>query len=323
MSMRWWTAVALGLAASAGCSHCCPVPPETSAACYAGPAVGFMPPHPLTPAYTTPPGPYAAASAAPATIGTPIPQAPAPAPVTQPAPQVEQRSYAAPAEPAPDSTWHPPATSESRAPSPEPPLAPAPITLRPPQTAAPQHPAPQSPATQPAPVQAPASPPPAAAESPRAAPMPVGIPQFAVVQDGVAAGLKPFVDGGLDWLREQGYRTVLHVRAPGEDDVAERRQVEKLGLRYLSLEVSPQTLTSALVETFSRLVAETANRPLFVYDREGTLAGAMWYLHFRLTEHEPDAAARAHAARLGLREGDAGAQREMWLAVQRLLSAAR
>src|SRR5438309_2321456 len=79
------------------------------------------------------------------------------------------------------------------------------------------------------------------------------------------AGQQPF-PAGAACLREHGYRTVLHVRAPGTDDAAARRQFEKYGLRYLTLEVSPQTLTKELVDRFNQIVNDEANRPLFVYD---------------------------------------------------------
>ena len=62
-------------------------------------------------------------------------------------------------------------------------------------------------------------------------------------EDRVASGLRPLLDGGLDWLQANGYRTVLHLRQPGEDDTADRKQVEKRGMKYLSMEVSPETLT--------------------------------------------------------------------------------
>src|SRR5262249_19368858 len=78
-------------------------------------------------------------------------------------------------------------------------------------------------------------------EPPATPPLPVGIPQFATARPGVASGLKPLLDG-LDWLQENGYRTVLHLRLPGTEDAADRKQIEKRGLKYLSLEVSPQTL---------------------------------------------------------------------------------
>jgi protein tyrosine phosphatase (PTP) superfamily phosphohydrolase (DUF442 family) len=149
--------------------------------------------------------------------------------------------------------------------------------------------------------------------------LPVGIPQFAVAREGVASGLKPFLDG-LDWLRANGYRTVLHLRAPGEDDTADRKQIEKLGLKYVSLEVSPQTLSKEVVNEFNRLLADTTSYPLFVYDQDGTLAGGLWYLHFRTAGQEPDEVARLKATRLGLKDDATGEQRAMWLAIQKFLS---
>ena len=58
--------------------------------------------------------------------------------------------------------------------------------------------------------------------------------------------------------------------------------------------------------------------PLFVFDRDGSVAGGLWYLHFRLVEKLSDEKARAEAARLGFRED--GASRTMWIAVQNYLS---
>ncbi len=149
--------------------------------------------------------------------------------------------------------------------------------------------------------------------------MPVGIPQFAGVKDRVSAGLKPMLDG-LDWLKSSGYRTVLHIRSPGSDDSADRREIEKRGMEYRSLELSPQTLTPDLLDQFRRQVTDTASFPLFVYDKNGTLAGSVWYLHFRVDERLSDEAARTQAGRLGLKEATSDEERAMWLAIQKYLS---
>jgi protein tyrosine phosphatase (PTP) superfamily phosphohydrolase (DUF442 family) len=148
--------------------------------------------------------------------------------------------------------------------------------------------------------------------------LPAGIAQFAIVGDKAAAGLKPDLDG-LDWLQANGYRTVLQVRSPATEDAADRRQVERHGMTYASLEVTPQTLTRALVDRFSKAVSDGNALPVFVYDRDGQLAGLMWYLHFRLTERLPDDRARARAVRLGLRL-DGADRTELWLAASKLLS---
>jgi protein tyrosine phosphatase (PTP) superfamily phosphohydrolase (DUF442 family) len=132
----------------------------------------------------------------------------------------------------------------------------------------------------------------------------------------VASGRRPMIDG-LYWLRDHGYKTVLQVRAP--DELSDIDRVFK-PLKHLSLELSPKTLTPALVEEFNRIVADAANRPLFVYDRDGSLAGALWYLHFRTAGKLSDEEARKKAAALGLKEDGDAARREMWLAIQKYLA---
>jgi hypothetical protein len=148
---------------------------------------------------------------------------------------------------------------------------------------------------------------------------PVGIPQFAVARDGVSSGLRPLDMDGLNWLQENKYRTVLHLRLPGEDDKVDARQFEKRSLKFLSLEVSPQTLDQKIVDEFNRIVTDKENYPLFVYDKDGGLAGALWYLHFRTVEMASNEEALVRARQLGLRE-DQEEQRTMWLAVQKFLS---
>jgi protein tyrosine phosphatase (PTP) superfamily phosphohydrolase (DUF442 family) len=184
------------------------------------------------------------------------------------------------------------------------------VRLAPPETSPPQ--------TSPPPVAAVPQQPGAGAERPGTPPLPVGIPRFAQARKSVAAGLRPSLDG-LDYLAGNGYRTALHLRAPGQDDSADRRQFEQRGLRYVRLEVSPEKLNRDLVDQFNHLVTDAGNQPLFVYDRDGTLAGPLWYLHFRTAEGAGDEDARTRAARLGLRE-DTEEGKPMWLAVQQYLS---
>jgi protein tyrosine phosphatase (PTP) superfamily phosphohydrolase (DUF442 family) len=151
-------------------------------------------------------------------------------------------------------------------------------------------------------------------------PFPVGIPQFAPATNGVWAGLRPSIDDGLDWLAANEYRTVVHLRAPGEPENADRKQVEKLGMTYVSLEISPQSLSRAKLDEFAKLVGDVARRPLFVYDQDGSLAGPLWYLYFRKAGDDDDLA-RIKANPLGLRADRDGPHRLMWLAVQQYLEA--
>jgi hypothetical protein len=196
------------------------------------------------------------------------------------------------------------------------------VRLSPPETT---EPAPPQSAEPPVAATPPGATPPAVTERrdppPAAVPAaPVDIPQFTIARDRVATGLRPFPDG-VAWLKERGYRAVLHVRAPGADDAAARRQFEKYGLRYLTLDAEPRTLTKEAVDRFNRIVTDDANLPLFVYDKDASVAGGLWYLHFRLVEGATDEKARAEAARLGFRQEQDDAHRTMWIAVQKLLEA--
>jgi protein tyrosine phosphatase (PTP) superfamily phosphohydrolase (DUF442 family) len=150
--------------------------------------------------------------------------------------------------------------------------------------------------------------------------LPVDIPHFAAVKTNVASGQQPFPEG-VSWLKTHGYRTVLHIRAPGEEDRAARDTFEQHGLTYRSSELSTDTLSKATVDEFNRLVTDPKNLPLFVYDKDSSLAGALWYLHFRIADKMSDEKARADASQLGFKEGSDNPQlKNMWIAVQNYLA---
>ena len=110
---------------------------------------------------------------------------------------------------------------------------------------------------------------------------------------------------------------MLHLRAP-EDDAADRDAVTQRGMQFRSLEVSSETLTPALFEEFAKIVNDRDLLPLFVYDRDGVLAGSLWYLYFRNVDKLSDAEARAKATRLGFRNDEDS--KKMMIAVQKFLN---
>jgi protein tyrosine phosphatase (PTP) superfamily phosphohydrolase (DUF442 family) len=243
----------------------------------------------------------------------------------------------APPPPAPPFPAVPPATFTPAAPDgPPPPLADAGVRLAAPEpidgvasAPPPSWPPAESRSERPpqaAPAQPQQTPEPPTASIPPAEdrkdtpPLPVDIPQFAMARPRVASGQRPFPEG-FAWLQAHGYRTVLYVHAPGTDDTAARRQIEKYNLRYLALEVSPETLNKEIVDKFNHIVTDEANLPLFVYDRDGSLAGGLWYLYYRLAEGQDDDRARAAAARLGFKQDQDENHRSTWLAVQNFLAA--
>lgn len=149
---------------------------------------------------------------------------------------------------------------------------------------------------------------------------PAGIGQFHVVKPGLAGGVRPTLDEGLDWLKAKGYRTAIYLRAPGEPDDADRRQFEKRGIRFVSIEVSPQNLDRRQLDEFVALAKDVNLQPTFVYDQDGSIAGSIWYWYFRAGEQEEDDVSRIRARSLGLRESGDLRQQPLWQAIQRILA---
>ena len=161
--------------------------------------------------------------------------------------------------------------------------------------------------------------PPAGDQAAASPSLPADIPGFLPVKEQVTSGQKP-LEGGFDWLKSNGYSAVLSIHEPGDDISAEKRQAEERGLKFFHIEVSPKTFGRQIVEDFNRTVNEAANRPLFVYDRNGVLAGGLWYLHFRTVDRLSDDDARAKAKPLGLKTDGNDANKAMWVAIQEYLS---
>ncbi len=147
---------------------------------------------------------------------------------------------------------------------------------------------------------------------------PTGLPGFAVVSDRVANGRKPTVEG-LDRLRSTGYKTVVYLHDADQDVAATKELVEKKGLTFIAIPVTPATLKASF-STFAETVGDRANRPAYVFDDNGLRTGSLWYLYFRTIESFSDDTAQVKAAPLGLRDAVAEDKTKFWLAVQDYLS---
>lgn len=151
-------------------------------------------------------------------------------------------------------------------------------------------------------------------------PLPVGIANYAQVKEGVNTGLRPDLLDGFDWLQSKGFKTVLFLRNGKDDDSSDREQVTKRGMKYLTLNVTPEAIKPDLVVEFNRIANDNEGRPLFVYDTNGTQAGAMWYLYFRTSELLNNDEALVRAGRYGLKEKGDAEQTRLMTAVQKYLS---
>lgn len=293
-----------------GCSPCGPAGPQPISSsyppcnrCQASPSPGRLVPAPVIPGRPAPlpPGPVAPPPGV-------QPLAPTPSVPSSPP------SAAPLGQDPPSASWKPSDPPSARLTPPDqgnPSKTPDNIKLYPPENHGPKTSPPLS-------VPPGSTPPGGQNNDPSPAVFPVDIPQFSLVKPQVACGQKPLPEG-VTWLRDRGYRTIVHLIAVGEDDTAARRQFESKGFAYQSLEVSPQNLKPEVVARFSELVKDTRNQPLFIYDRDSSLAGGLWYLHFRLVDNLAQEKALEEAGRLGFKPTEEGAQQEMWKAVESFL----
>lgn len=158
--------------------------------------------------------------------------------------------------------------------------------------------------------------PPQQTKEPPAAPLPVGIAGFDRARENAATGQRPLLEG-LDWLQKANYRTVIFLHAPGEQTDADRQQVERRGMTFVPIEINARELNRGAVEHFLRLLENRADK-LFVYDRDGSRTGAMWYVAFRLIDHDNDEVARIKAGSLGQGENREAA-RDIWRAARQYI----
>ncbi len=150
----------------------------------------------------------------------------------------------------------------------------------------------------------------------KAADSTTGLPGYVKVQDGLATGRKPALDG-LESLKRSGYRTVIYLHPAGADVSAAKDVAEARGLKFIAMEVTPEKLHDN-VNAFNAAVGDKAKRPLYVFDDDGIRTGALWYLRFRTADAMNDDAARVRARPLGFTtQGDEA--KAFDLAIQRYL----
>jgi uncharacterized protein (TIGR01244 family) len=81
----------------------------------------------------------------------------------------------------------------------------------------------------------------------------------------------------LQEISQQGYSTVIDLCTPTEGIQLNAEEVQKLGLNYISIPVSPQNLNSEVLQTFSETV-HTASQPVYIRCASGLRAGVFTLL---------------------------------------------
>ncbi len=150
-----------------------------------------------------------------------------------------------------------------------------------------------------------------------------GLPNFSLAlgsgAERIYAGWKPEIEG-LDWLQKQKFRTVVYLHSPNQDTKPTRDLVEKRGMQFIGIPMSPSNFGEAM-RTLTPILQARMNRPMYVFDDNGIRTGSAFYWYFRKNESLSNDQARARATALGLRDStDSTEQKLYWLAIQNLLT---
>lgn len=128
-----------------------------------------------------------------------------------------------------------------------------------------------------------------------------GLPVFYQVDEGLYRGAQPSPEG-IERLARMGIRTVISLRQPSRAMVEERRQVERLGMRWVHIPMwfwwSP---SDRQVRQFLSVATDPASRPVFVHCRQGrNRAGVMCAVYRVAYQGWDPQHAYAEGRRLGL-----------------------
>lgn len=102
------------------------------------------------------------------------------------------------------------------------------------------------------------------------------------INDQLFVGAQPTSEQ-LEALSRQGFKSVVNLRAEGEDDQplspqAEGERVRELGMQYMNLPVSMKSMKPELVHQFREELRNLPG-PVFVHCHKGKRAGAMVMMH--------------------------------------------
>jgi uncharacterized protein (TIGR01244 family) len=103
-------------------------------------------------------------------------------------------------------------------------------------------------------------------------------------------------------LKAMGFQTVVDLRTEAEGTLQEKAAVEALGLRYVSVPISPATFTLDDAKAVANVLADPASGPVLLHCASSNRVGAVYGVVQRL-EGKTLAEAEAAAREAGLKSG--------------------
>ncbi len=101
-------------------------------------------------------------------------------------------------------------------------------------------------------------------------------PNYRLAHPGLAVAGQPSAQM-LSQLKALGFRTVINLRTLAEDEIvaAEEKEVTSQGLKYLSVPVTPETLSAADVAAVRRLLDDDMAAPVLFHCSTANRVGAV------------------------------------------------
>ena len=128
------------------------------------------------------------------------------------------------------------------------------------------------------------------------------IPNYVLVKPGLAAAGRP-TDEGLKRIKAQGFRTVVDLRTPTEEGLAEEKAaLERDGIRYVHVPVTSSTFSAADVDAVQAVLGDSAAAPVLLHCASANRVGAVWAVIQARAGKTMDEAI-AEGKRVGLRSG--------------------
>jgi uncharacterized protein (TIGR01244 family) len=102
-------------------------------------------------------------------------------------------------------------------------------------------------------------------------------PNYRLIRPDLAAAGQPSAEG-LAQLKTLGFKTVINLRTEKEGAKDEEAAVKAAGLDYVSVPVTPETLSHADVVAVSKVLADPAAGPVLLHCASANRVGAIWAL---------------------------------------------
>jgi uncharacterized protein (TIGR01244 family) len=126
------------------------------------------------------------------------------------------------------------------------------------------------------------------------------IKNFLRLDTQICTGGQPSLDD-LARLKSDGVKAILNLRRPDEFDAAvEAAKANELGLRYFDIPVSSTDPKSEQVVEFLKILADPANRPVFIHCRTANRVGAFWMIRRVLVDGWKLEDAEREAEKIGM-----------------------